>query len=458
MRRTIAAARTSAHQEREAASPLGAELMVYRCVLLLPAIFLTLFSMSGCGGDAYSAAMRYDVRTDPLVKDQNLGPERPDPDPPGQLPLSSPENVLDPRNPLFNDGKGPELFTGTPTKLIDPTKLPAEDRKILRQNLDEMFGTPREPMVRIYPDSLIEQLETELKLGPKTLAEGSRLYRLHCLHCHGLTGDGHGPTAKWVNPHPRDYRQGLFKFQSVDQTSQANGKPSRHDLYRTLEQGIEGTSMPAFNLLRSDELEALISYVIHLSIRGETEFQTITSDYKFDAKTGMLVLSDEPNGPAVYAGISVNRWLESQRAPITPGDYPFDANDAEYEKKIKASVQRGQAIFLATEDKLKEYFPKKFAQVKAASCASCHKDYGRQVKFKFDVWGTLVRPTNLTTGVYRGGRRPIDIYYRVHSGINGSGMLQLGKNLDPDQIWDVVNFVKILPYRAMRQKYGVDIE
>jgi len=439
---------------------LGAELMVYRCLVLLPAIFLITFSLSGCGGDAYSSAMRYDVRTDPLVKDDKLGPERPDPDSPGQLPLFSPENVLDPRNPLFNDGKGLDLFKGESPKLIDPTKLPDLERRRLRQALDEMFGTPREPMVRIYPESLIEQLESELKLGPKTLAEGSRLYRIHCLHCHGLAGDGRGPTSKWVNPHPRDYRQGLFKFQSVDQTSQAPRKPSRHDLYRTLEQGIEGTSMPAFNLLRSDELEALVSYVIHLSMRGEMEYVTILNGYVNDPKTGMLEPVDDPVSTylPLFADQLANLWVDSQRTPITAGAYPFDESDAEYEKKFAASVRRGQAIFLAQEDKLKEYFPEKVAQVKAASCVACHKDYGRQVNFKFDVWGTMVRPTNLTTGVFRGGRRPIDIYYRVHSGINGSGMAQFGKNLEPDQIWDVVNFVKILPYRAMRQKYGVDIE
>jgi hypothetical protein len=53
-----------------------------------------------------------------------------------------------------------------------------------------------------------------LKLDPDTLARGSSLYRLQCLHCHGLSGNGRGPTAAWVNPHPRDYRSGVFKFTS----------------------------------------------------------------------------------------------------------------------------------------------------------------------------------------------------------------------------------------------------
>ena len=56
---------------------------------------------------------------------------------------------------------------------------------------------------------------------------GSKHFRLHCLHCHGLTGDGRGPSGKWLNPHPRDYRQGLFKFQSVNQAADGTIRPPR---------------------------------------------------------------------------------------------------------------------------------------------------------------------------------------------------------------------------------------
>jgi hypothetical protein len=40
------------------------------------------------------------------------------------------------------------------------------------------------------------------------------LYRRHCAHCHGISGDGRGPTAMILNPYPRDYRPGVFKFKS----------------------------------------------------------------------------------------------------------------------------------------------------------------------------------------------------------------------------------------------------
>src|SRR5207245_5054559 len=115
-----------------------------------------------------------------------------------------------------------------------------------------------------------DNVKTALKLDEPTLAKGSHYYRLHCLHCHGLTGNGRGPTAPWVNPHPRDYRQGIFKFTSSSQST-GTRKPRREDLLRTLREGVEGTTMPSFNLLGEDSLEALASYVTHLSMRGQLE-------------------------------------------------------------------------------------------------------------------------------------------------------------------------------------------
>src|SRR5262249_26212424 len=93
-------------------------------------------------------------------------------------------------------------------------------------------------------------------------------------------------------------------------------------------------------------------------------------------------------------------------------------------------------------------------------CNSCHTDYGRQAKFKVDDWGTLARPNNLPQGVLRGGRRPVDIYYRVHSGINGSGMPPFAKTLEGTEqyLWAVVTFVTIAPYPAMRDQFGIKLD
>lgn len=427
-------------------------------------VVLVSLAISGCDNN-YSDAIRYLVRTDPLVmvppaELNPQRPERPEPDRPGQLPLFAVKDLLELPNPFYQNSAELEKDNlVTSDKLRDPNLLSNDSRKELQQELNKYFGKgPKRPRV----DGIDAEATEKLGLSREELQKGSELYRVHCLHCHGVTGNGRGPTSRWVNPHPRDFRQGLFKFQSVDQASDGKTrKPSRNDLMRTLQQGIEGTAMPSFNLLRSEDLEHLVSYVIHLSIRGEAEFETLKNAYAYNEKK--LVKKSEPT-PSDFLEEYVPKlgkaWLEAQTKVISVPPYPYKNGDA---AAMADSVKRGQALFLADDAMLKRLFPqakdqKELDKLKGASCVACHKDYGRQANFKFDSWGTLVRPANLTRAVYRGGRRPVDLYHRIHSGINGSGMAQFGGVLSNEQVWDLVNFVRLLPYPGMLSRdYKVDI-
>ena len=147
--------------------------------------------------------------------------------------------------------------------------MPAEQKAKLQHSLQEMFGTPAEPIVHSDDDET-KLLVDRLQLQPETLAAGSHLYKKHCLQCHGLAGDGRGPTGQWVYPFPRDFRQGIYNY--VSSAGSAARKPTRADLHRVTAAGIERTSMPAFAMLSEEERERLVSYTIHLGVRGEVEF------------------------------------------------------------------------------------------------------------------------------------------------------------------------------------------
>jgi mono/diheme cytochrome c family protein len=62
-----------------------------------------------------------------------------------------------------------------------------------------------------------------------------------------------------------------------------------------------------------------------------------------------------------------------------------------------------------------------------------------------------LRPRNLRQGVYRGGRRPLDLYRRISAGIDGSPMPGLGATpgVKPEDIWDIVHYVMSLPYESV---------
>ena len=64
-----------------------------------------------------------------------------------------------------------------------------------------------------------------------------------------------------------------------------------------------------------------------------------------------------------------------------------------------------------------------------------------------DVWDNVNQPRNLTYGIYRGGRRPVDLFRRVHAGIKGTRMPSF-KNLEHEKIWHIVNYVLSVPFES----------
>ncbi len=423
-------------------------------VLMVGAVALA--TLSGCD-DGYPEDQKYPGRTDPLVL------TKAEADPLG-LDAPGPEGW----RALDTEYTNPETCKG---KLLNPSDVPAEIRGDLDKLLEKHFGTPANPSVEKPKDEFLEaSLADEFKnleLDDKTLQAGSRLYRQQCLHCHGLTGNGRGPTGYWVNPHPRDYRQGEFKFISSVKEAGSTRKAARADLVRVLQQGIDGSSMPSFGLLPHKELENLASYVIHLSIRGEVEFKMLkaasaqkaksTKDFKVATEDG------DAEGFDRYferqAGEIIQSWIVSQRS-IQP--------ELSFEKYLKARTFEPPAAANASQPKADPEEMKRDEAIRRgytlfqtqAGCAACHLDYGRKRNYKWDVWGTVTRPANLTSGVYRGGRRPIDFFYRIRAGIGPSGMpaQDLVKErkghlsaagLTDDEIWDLVEFVRALPYPGM---------
>ena len=77
------------------------------------------------------------------------------------------------------------------------------------------------------------------------LALGYALYSRYCTQCHGVNGDGEGPVAQYLDPKPRNYQYGIFKFTSTPY----GRKPRRADLIQTVQRGVTGTSMPSLSTL-----------------------------------------------------------------------------------------------------------------------------------------------------------------------------------------------------------------
>lgn len=100
-------------------------------------------------------------------------------------------------------------------------------------------------------------------VGPAAAApDGAALYARLCLPCHGAAGDGRGPAAPWLDPAPRDFTAGSWKWVTTGDAA----RPARADLAATIRLGAPGTGMPAFGGALSDgELDAVLDVVLGLA-------------------------------------------------------------------------------------------------------------------------------------------------------------------------------------------------
>lgn len=357
--------------------------------------------------------------------------------------------------------------------------------------LIELFGTPDEPKLpaAITDEEHLAELFSldNLKRAAGAVRSDEKdnhfgLYREHCVHCHGTTGNGLGPTATFLNPYPRDFRLGVFKFKSTP----FGVKPTRQDLKRILNEGIMGTSMPSFRLLKEDELEALVDYVVYLSIRGDVERKLLTAslDLDFTADEHLFTPELKEKSPddfesqmdtinEIVTNVSESWAVAADRAVVVnepAEDYPLTIRDIdgtpEQREKLSESISRGRTIFHGN----------------VANCATCHGNtaLGDGQKNDYDAWtkdwlqplnldaknrdqikpylklGALkprnIIPRNLRSGMYRGGGQPVDIYMRIVLGIDGTTMPaaamkpQNPLGLTENEVWDVVNYVMSLPY------------
>jgi mono/diheme cytochrome c family protein len=343
--------------------------------------------------------------------------------------------------------------------------LPVHQQEIANV-LQAMFGTPDEPYAPAETGLDLQKLRPaagSVRSDEQGQAHG--LYREHCAHCHGISGDGRGPTAAFLDPYPRDYRRGLFKFKSTERTS----PPTTADLMHILDDGIPGTAMPSFRLLPTDAKESLVEYVKYLSMRGEMETALVAYcvdeglDENEHVDTSRQLLIEELLVPVA------ERWTAAVDQVIRPDPEIAPRMDRSPDAMAE-SIVKGRDLFYG----------------KRANCFTCHGDTALgDGQTDYDDWnkpvwqfqqdqpevdveslGVLAPrksiPRNLRQGIYRGGRRPLDLYWRMYAGINGSVMPAVGPaasgsqaTLTPEEIWQLVDYVRSIPYEAASQPSGL---
>lgn len=249
------------------------------------------------------------------------------------------------------------------------------------------------------------------------LAAGRETFEAECAGCHGIQGDstvpgdGAGPAARFMNPRPRNFRKGKFKFTST----KSGERPMRKDLYRTITQGLAGSSMPSFKLITDERRKDIVEYVRYIAMRGEFEQMLLN----------VTIDEEELPDPEEIAGLVSSWWDERNLSSVFPSA-PETENDA-------ASIERGRAIYM---------------NKSGANCVSCHGESGvgdgPSAKALKDDWGYPIVPRDFTGGVYRSGGENAQLWTAIATGIGGTPMAAFGGTLSAEEIWDVVHFVRSL--------------
>ncbi|MCP4381330.1 MAG: c-type cytochrome, partial [Hyphomicrobiales bacterium] len=235
------------------------------------------------------------------------------------------------------------------------------------------------------------------------LEQGRAVYFRRCSFCHGLLGDGEGPAAKFLDPRPRDFTLGTFKFR----TTESGELPTNEDLFRTVSRGLSGTAMQAFdsdlikNGLSESDRWAVIAYI-----------KTFAFEF------------EEPDLDPVATGKVIA--LPENRAPYN-----------------EETIAKGKAVF------------------EKAKCWSCHGKLGRgdgNKEFREDDWGFPIRIRNVThPWKIKAGAEVEDIYMRFTTGISGTPMPSFVKSLNEEDRWNLASYIKSLQHeltshQALRAK------
>ncbi len=141
--------------------------------------------------------------------------------------------------------------------------------------------------------------------GEEDIKKGKELFVRNCSACHGTEGKGDGPAGAALNPKPRDFT----KLEGWK-----NG-PDIVNLYKTLQEGVAGTGMTAYEFLPPTDRISIIHY-----IRTLADYPPVTDsdikklDEKYQLSKGIV----EPS--TVPLPIAMNKISDEEKSILKKKD------------------------------------------------------------------------------------------------------------------------------------------
>jgi mono/diheme cytochrome c family protein len=107
-----------------------------------------------------------------------------------------------------------------------------------------------------FEEPIVAQQLGGQNISAKSLDNGRQMYVRQCYACHGLEGDGRGPSSPGLRPAPRDLRLAKYKFVRMV----GGDLPSDKMLYDLIRGGLHGTAMLPWDI-QDDAMYDIINYI-----------------------------------------------------------------------------------------------------------------------------------------------------------------------------------------------------
>jgi mono/diheme cytochrome c family protein len=149
---------------------------------------------------------------------------------------------------------------------------------------------------------VIPPVDPKILMAPSAelVARGKSLYGNNCTACHGPEGKGDGPAAATMSPRPRNLAH-------PDGWTNGYHAPG---IFKTLSEGVNGTSMVSFDYLTQKDRMALVQYVQSL---GTFPHDTATVQ-SMDALAKTLATAGERTQNKIPVSMAILRLEEEDTA------------------------------------------------------------------------------------------------------------------------------------------------
>jgi mono/diheme cytochrome c family protein len=248
------------------------------------------------------------------------------------------------------------------------------------------------------------------EVAPEVLNHGREQFVQNCAACHGLTGDGTGPAARYYRPPPRDLTAGLYKFGGV-----VDGLPHDADFARILRRGLNGTPMLPWDIPDAD-LYPLIQYVKSLAPAWR-------------ARAGQ-----EEAGLGTRIPVDTDPWQGRRAEAISRGRKNYHG---------LASCQQCHPAYL-TQQEMLELAQEVGNPSLAEFRLSPFQPVAKESQYTADGNKLRILPPDFLFNPVRSGTDPTDLYRIISSGIPGTAMPTWYNALPASDIWAIAYYVQSL--------------